>query len=78
MGSFEDKSAQGQGQVWDGPGGEGVPGFQVFSKQLRVWQRVGLKLRHWGGHFALKKPDWGGRQERRRTQEACMADLPHW
>lgn len=44
----------------DGPGGEGVPGFQFFSKQLRAWQRAGLKLRQWGGHFALNKPDWGG------------------
>ena len=75
MGSSWDKSAQGQGQVWDGPGGEGVPGVLVFIKQLRTWQRVSLKLRQWGGHFALNKPDWGGEQERKARKEKDTGSL---
>ena len=55
--------------MWDGPGGEGVPGFQVFLKQLRIWQRVGLKLRQWRGHFALNKPDWEGSRKGRQERE---------
>ena len=61
--------------MWDGPGGKGGPGFGVFSKLVRLWQRVGLKLRQWGSNFVLNRPGLEERQEGKAEKEKDPGSL---